>query len=719
MGYGMIDIGAVSYSTGALFFLVLSLVLMTGKRGRSHKVALMLAAFVSGVWMAATAWVYARNASIVIPFLLEPLRDLALLSFLASVLSLAYRKADIARRHFRRTFGMLSGFAVLLLTMVLYRAATGHAVPSAGGVDLLFAGYLVMAITGMVMVEQLIRNARVESRRAIKYLCIGLGALFAYDFYLYSHALLFRALDPDLLAARGFINALVVPVIAIAVARNPQWSQDIFISRRMVFHSAALLGSGIYLLAMGAGGYFIRVYGGTWGTVAQVIFLFGAALVLLILLFSSQLRASLRVFVNKHFFHYKYEYRDEWLRFIHTLTSEEPDERLRERSIRAIAAILGSPGGLMWLYRDAGCYDLAGRWQMEAPGGDIQLQGDSSIIRYFAADDWVINLDEYRHYPERYDGLLLPDWLERLDQSWLVTPLIFHERLLGVVVLARPKVVPPLNWEDYDLLRTVGRQAAAHLAQLDSAQALAQAQQFEVCSRLSAYVMHDLKNLIAQLSLVVTNAARHKHNPRFMEDAIQTVENSVNKMNKLLAHLRSGGNPDQPAAEVDICEVLKDVVQTMSAGLPRPRLDCQAIGLLTRADRDRFAAVIGHIIRNAQDATPDTGLVIVRIFKQHDQAVIEVQDNGTGMDEAFIRERLFKPFDSTKGSSGMGIGVYETREFIRAMGGEVTVISRPGEGSTFRLAVPISNQREISVNFADTPDDGIADDNKYKEIAGY
>ena len=714
MGDGMVNIAVIGYGTGAVFFAVLALVLMTGRRARAHRLGLLIAALASTVWMASAAW-----GSPLLVYLLEPLRDLALLSFLAGILSAAYTDPQQAGQRFRRTLGMLSAFALLLISMLLYRVAAGAEVPVVGGVDLLFAGYLVMAVTGMVLVEQLIRNVRRESRRAIKYLCIGLGALFAYDFYLYSHALLFQSVDPALWSARGFINALVVPVLGIAVARDPQWSQDIFVSRRMVFHTAALLGSGIYLLAMGAGGYFIRVYGGTWGTVAEVIFLFGAGLVLLILLFSSQLRARLRVFLNKHFFHYKYEYRDEWLRFIHALTSGEPDERLRERSIRAIADILESPGGLLWLRRDAGCYEPAGSWQMPLPAGDVRLSADSSLVQYFSREDWVINVDEYRRQPGLYKDLTLPDWLERLDGAWLIAPLVFHERLLGLVLLARPQVVPPLNWEDYDLLRTLGRQAAAHLAQLEAAQALAQAQQFEVCSRLSAYVMHDLKNLIAQLSLVVSNAARHKHNPQFMEDAIQTVENSVDKMNRLLAHLRSGGVSDRSVADVDLCEVLRDAVQTMSAGLPRPKLDCQAIGLQARADRDRLTAVIGHIIRNAQDATPDDGLVIVRIFKQHEQAVIEVQDNGTGMDEDFIRERLFKPFDTTKGATGMGIGVYETREFIRAMGGEVTVLSRLGEGTTFRLSVPISNESKNSVKFADTADDGTIDDNKYKEIAGY
>ncbi len=714
----MNEIGTISYSIGSGIFLVLSLVLMTGQRGRPHKVALMLASLVSFIWMAVTAYTASHELLLVVSYLLEPLRNLALLAFLVLILSAAYTEPAEAARYRLRTLSILAGYSLFLVMMVVYRAASGNVISAPAGIDFLLAGFLVMAIVGLVLVEQLIRNARSESRRSVKYLCMGLGALFVYDFYLYSHALLFKGIDPALWNARGFINALVVPVIGIAAVRDPRWSLDIFISRRVVFHTAALMGAGIYLLAMGAGGYVIREYGGTWGTIAQVIFLFGAVLMLSILLFSAQLRASLRVLINKHFFHYKFEYREEWLRFIHTLTSDEPSEKLRERTIKAIADIFQCPGGLLWQYRDGHRYQLVANWQMPMPDSATVLSADSPLARYLREEEWVINCDEYQHDPGAYRDMVLPDWFSEIENAWLITPLVFHDRLLGLVVLARPPITHSMNWEDYDLLRIIGRQSAAHLAQLDAALALSQAREFEVCNRLSSYVMHDLKNLIAQLSLVVSNAARHKNNPQFMEDAIHTVENSVNKMNRLLTNLRSGRDPEQHLAQLDLCGVLEDVVKTMSAGSPRPSMDCQATGLHVQADRDRLAAVIGHVVRNAQDATPDEGMVIVRLFKQNDQAVIEVQDNGEGMDEAFMRDGLFKPFTTTKGKSGMGIGAYETRDFVRGLGGEVEVISRVAEGTTFRMSIPISEETKSSVKSSDNTNNGRADDHRFKETAG-
>ncbi len=670
-----------------MLFLILSLVLLTGQQGRSHKNALKYASVVSTLWLAITALAIYYQAEF-LAYLVEPLRSFSWLVFLGFVLVSSVTDTQIAQRRFRNTSLVVAGYTAIVICMVFYRLLAGPEAMIIFGINILYAGLLVIAVAGLVLVEQIMRNAHIESRRAAKYLCIGLGVLFAFDFYLYSNALMFQDLNVGVWHARGFVNALVVPVLAIAIARDPRLSLDIFVSRRMVFHTTALLAAGLYLLIMGAGGYYIRYYGGEWGTIVQVIFLFGAGLILMVVFFSGRVRASLRVLINKHFFHYKYDYRDEWLRFIKTLSSGQPDDRLRERAIHSIAEIIDSPGGVLWM-RNMNRFEPVANWQMKISAQDV-VEADHPLIDFLMARKWLIDIDEYERDPELYKGLVLPDWLEKMPRAWLVVPLIVHDQLLGFIVLARSPVQTYFNWEDSDLVKTAGRQAAVHLAQLEASKALAEARQFEACNRLSSYVMHDLKNLVAQLSLVVTNAAKHKGNPRFMEDAIATVDNSVQKMNRLLEHLRSDSMQVQETTPIEVCAMLGEVVQTMSGGRPAPSLDCQVAGIHVLANRDRCMAIIGHLIRNAQDATPDNGQVIVRLFRRADRAIIEVQDTGTGMDEQFIRERLFRPFDSTKGKAGMGIGVYEARDYIHKMGGNLEVISRVGEGSTFRIRIPIS-----------------------------
>ena len=714
----MIHLSIISYATGAVLFGILSLVLLTGEHGRTRKNALTVAAVVSTAWLGLTAVAIYRDMSF-LSYLLEPLRTFLWLLFLGYILRASVTEGNLARRRFRGARLMLAAFTVLLTMMVVFRILAGQEGASIMDVDLLYAGFLALSIIGLVLVEQIMRNSHVESRRAVKYLCIGMGVIFAYDFYLYSHALLFRGLDMATWEVRGFVNAMIVPVIGVAIARDPNLSLHIFVSRRMVFHTTALLGTGLYLLAMGLGGYYIRVFGGEWGAVIQTIFLFGAGLILMVLLFSGRVRASLRVLINKHFFHYKYDYRDEWLRFIQTLSSGAPDDgHMCERAIHSLAEIIESPGGILWM-RDIGKrYIPVASWQMEV-SDNFTVTADHPLIEFMVSREWLIDLDEYERDPELYNRLVIPGWMELLQRPWLVVPLIVHEKLIGFVVLARSPAQQHFNWEDSDLIKTAGRQAAVHLAQMESSHALAEAKEFEACSRMSTYVMHDLKNLIAQLSLVVTNAAKHKHNPQFMEDAINTVDNSVNKMHKLLAHLRSDTAQVHEVEDIELCDMLGEVVETMSNGRPVPSLDCQARGIPLKANPDRFSAIMGHLIRNAQDATPDEGRITVRLFGLGERAVIEVQDTGSGMDKEFIRTRLFRPFDSTKGKSGMGIGVYEARDYVHKLGGDIEVISRVGEGTTFRIRLPISDVSENHVKFSKVNPDNNTDGRSYKEITGH
>jgi len=689
-------VGVVSYLTAVGIYLALLAVLLAGHSGLSFKRFLGSAVAASVLWASAAAFQAAFNSALILPEILELVRDFMWLAFMLHLLNVQSDSGGVVTRGLKITRHAVYVFTVVTTLLAFYHYYGGSGLSFIVDFDYQSAGHLLLAVVGLVLLEQIIRNTPPELLRATKYLCLGIGGIFVYDFYLYSDALMFQRIDPALWEARGFVNAIVVPVIGVALARNQQWSPRIFISRRVVFHTSALLASGIYLIAMGIGGYYVRDYGGTWGTVAQTIFLFGASLILLILLFSGPLRARLRVFINKHFFHYKYDYREEWLRFIRTLSSNGQDIPLPERVVRAIAQMIGCHGGALWMLQDNGRYESQARWNMELPAMASEPV-DSSLIRFLEIQKWVINLDEYKHDPGLYRSLgdlQMPEWLKSIPDAWLISPLILEDRLMGFVVLARSAANHRhFNWEDSDLLKTSGSQAASYLAQHAISQALAEAKQFEAFSRLSTYAVHDLKNLISQLSLVVSNAARHKGNPLFMENVVSTVENSVSKMNRLLARLLDGVQVDS-RREVDLSTLLEEVVRDAHAAKPAPVLKYDAHGITVAADRDQLVSVMGHVIQNAQDATPDDGQVIVRLKKANGLAVVEVEDSGCGMDEAFIRARLFRPFQTTKGTSGMGIGVYEAREFVRSLGGDIYVQSKPGQGTIFRIEIPRQSMTE-------------------------
>ncbi|MFT7288053.1 MAG: putative PEP-CTERM system histidine kinase, partial [Halieaceae bacterium] len=236
-------------------------------------------------------------------------------------------------------------------------------------------------------------------------------------------------------------------------------------------------------------------------------------------------------------------------------------------------------------------------------------------------------------------------------------------------------------------LKTAGRQAAALLAQQRASSALVEARQFDAFNRLSAYVIHDLKNILAQQSLMIANARKHRDNPAFIDDMISTVENSVERMQRLMDQMRSGLR-SADASTVSLARLLETVVAQRSATQPLPQLsaqgDCRVI-----ADRHRLTTVFDHLIQNAQEATDDHGSITLGLESTGDFAQVLIGDTGAGMSEAFIRERLFKPFESTKGLTGMGIGAFESREYVRQIGGSISVESTPGVGTTFTVMLPL------------------------------
>lgn len=677
------SIGTISYSLGVLAFLLLTLMLVTGWRGRLQGGLLLAACTGTTAW----ALVLALQSHLSLPSTViqfaETLKAVLWFAFLLKLLS----TVQGGQRGLARIPLALYTLAVAL---VLFPHLSPHWLAAPQISRILLAGYLALAVGGLWLVEMLYRNTPVSQRWSIKFLCLGIGGMFSYDLFLYSHGLLFGQLSPGLWHARGVIHALVVPLIAISVARNPDWSFEMFVSRKVVYHTASLVGTGVYLLFMAVVGYYLRAIGGEWGTLVQAVFLFGAAVLLLVMLFSGQLRARLRVLVNKHFYQYKYDYRDEWVQFTHALSGCKDNDHPYECVIGAIAELVDSPGGMLWMADERGRLSLRARLNLPEPGVDTGV-GLDSLVAFLQRSGWVVNLDEYARTPDFYQDLELPAWLETIPEPWVIVPLTDREQLQGFVLLTQPRAAVQADWEVRDLLKTAAMQAASHLAQMQALQALAEARQFEGFNRLSAFILHDIKNLIAQQSVVVSSAARHKHNPAFIDDAVRIMEHSVGKMQRLMQLLRTGMAGGIPVT-LSLPRLLNEIVDKRCQQQPCPEWRYDGPDIEVTADRDRLTSAIENLVQNAQEATRRHGHVMIRLHKEQGQAMITVEDDGVGMDDAFIRERLFRPFDTTKGDTGMGIGAYDSREYLRALQGDLTVVSKPGQGTVFTIRIPLLDE---------------------------
>lgn len=690
------QVWALSHGLGGLAFLGVTLLLIATAARNGWLRLLTIACAVNALWCFLLVTAPALGFGGPVLDVGESLRDSAWLVLIAGLLP---SDDPSTQARLRRAITFL--IPALLTTFVVWRALTTR---SLGPVTLhhsyVFAcGATAMSLWAMVMLEQVYRSGDEAMRWGFKYLCVAIGSLFLYDFLMYSYALLSQRIDIGVWNARGAVNALVAPLVTVAVMRSATWSPRLRLSHRAAFRTGILMLGGGYLLVMAIGSYYIRNFGGNWSEIAAVVFFAAASLLFVILLLSGRARAFARVQINKHFFHYKYDYREEWLALTRRLSQSAEVADPYERAIRAVAQLLESPAGALWLDR-SGEFACVADWNMPE-ATDIAEAKDTAFVCFLREHQWIIDLSEYESAPTHYGELKLPGWTGEIRRAGLIMPLYLDQDLLGFMLVASSMTENTLTWEDLDLLKTLGRQIGVFVDQQESNHALAQARQFEAVNRLTAFLMHDLKNIAAQQSLLVQNAPRHKNNPEFVDDMILTVESSVTRLKGLLDQLQRASSNQDSTRRVSIDATVAAVVDSLVGTAPAPALTGSAPEAVAHVDPDKFSMILKHVIRNAQEATPSNGRVEVHVEADGDQVRVRIIDNGSGMTRSFVRESLFRPFVTTKSARGMGIGAYQARDFARAAGGDVEVDSEPGRGTAFTIVLPVIFQADRGI---DTPD---------------
>ncbi|MDT3672819.1 MAG: PEP-CTERM system histidine kinase PrsK [Aromatoleum sp.] len=686
MGAEVSDVAVWGYGAAFAAYLLFGLYLLVAARRGLPGSSLLVAIGASAAWALASAFLVLR-AGVGLKQLVEVFDVLRGAAWFAFLLILLY-PAGGGRLRWPTVVAVLIVGMQLILAIV---ARFGFSDPGPSA-TLSLGSFLIGAVFGLVLVEQLFRALPVDSRWGLKPLCLGLAAGYVFELYLFADGVLFGRLDADIWSVRGIAHALVIPLISLSASRNPAWTFRIAMSREVVFHSTALAVSGLYLLLISGAGYYVRYFGGDWGRAMQLALLFAGLLLLVVLLFSGSQRARLRVFINKHLFPYRYDYRKEWLRFTQALSSAGGVMDLGQSVIKALADLVESSGGVLWLADASGRFSMNARLNQSATDG-AELDG-SPFCRFLGEREWIVNLEEFRSRPAHYAGLVLPRWLSAMPDAWLVIPLKSSDTLIGFVVLNAPRTAFEVNWEVLDLLKTAQRQAASYLERMLAAEALLESRKFDSFNRMSAFVVHDLKNLVAQLSLMLKNAERHKHNPSFQEDMLETVAHVESRMRNLMTQLQEKRSID-PRKRVDLVAVVERVRASKRHQRPPLRLVVEpGEGLEVDAHVQRLERVIGHLVQNALDATPEDGNVSLRLGRRMPGSLeLVVEDTGCGMTEEFMREHLFKPFSTSK-STGMGIGVYEAQQYIQELGGRIQIESQSGCGTRATIVLPIADRAD-------------------------
>ncbi len=545
---------------------------------------------------------------------------------------------------------------------------------------------MLFAAGALVAVHNLYTVSAPNARWGISLPMAALAALWTYDLNLYTINYLTQTVSVELIQMRGFAMTLLAPIFIAAALRNSELR--LRLSRTVAFQSVSLFVIGGYLIAMVLLNTLIELIGGDYARLAQSSVIFAMTIIALLVLPSGQFRAWFKVKLAKNFFQHRYDYRSEWMRFADTIGFSGHDTTFHERVIKSMADILECPSGLLLTPSSSGQLMLQARWNWSS--ADVPSNpGTQYMVEFFETTNHIVIMDEARvGKDDRCDPRALPQWLFDEPNAWLIVPLVHFGKLTGIMVLAKPRIAWTIDWEDMDMLRVVSRQLGSYLAEADSQKKLIEGQQFDQFNRRFAFVMHDIKNLVSQLSILSRNAEKHADKPEFRDDMVDTLQSSVGKMNELLARLSQHNKVKRSLPKY--YEVESVVVKALEPKrLIHPINSEFEPDLCAVFDPVRLETAITHLVQNAIEATENQAPIKVIGKKQGDAVTIQIIDNGCGMSESFVADELFKPFESSK-SGGFGIGAYESMSLIETMGGNLRVESTLGRGTRFTISLPAS-----------------------------
>lgn len=655
-----------------------------GDRTRPERAALLAALMLGAVWCVAIA---SLGASHPFAHLAASTRNLALLMLIYRLFGTDGRAQSM--RPVRPLLFALVGVELLHpLALVMSALAAGtlsvnsNLAPEAAAIL-----HMLVAIGALMLVHNLYLGASPAGQRLMRWSVTALTAIYAYDLNLYAIAYIGSAEPGLLVALRGLMFAGAATGLAIS-ANTATARLEFSPSRAVTFHTLSLLVIGTYLALMMLVTKLIGAVGGDMVRASQIVFLVAASLAAIIWLPSKSFRSWAKVKLVKHLFQHRYDYREEWLQFNRTIGRSTDSEAasLASRAVKALADITESPAGLLLTPNEQAELELTARWRwptIEVPA----IAGGYRLSTILESHGHIVALDEVRRGVDRHGELAqLPHWLNEAEDAWALVPLIHFERLVGVIVLARPSIERELDWEDFDLLKVVGQQLASYLAEQAGQEALMEASQFDEFNRRMAFVMHDIKNLASQMSLLAANAQRHADNPEFRADMLVTLRNSSEKLTALLARLGrySQGVLSEPE-ETDLTALAARLAKRFQPLHPVALTREDPVRVM--ADAEALEQALTHLVQNAIDASDNEAPVYLDVTTDGLIGQIAVIDAGSGMSPEFIRTGLFKPFVSSK-YGGFGIGAYEAREMIKGMGGRVTVESREGVGTRFAVILP-------------------------------
>jgi putative PEP-CTERM system histidine kinase len=540
--------------------------------------------------------------------------------------------------------------------------------------------------------ERTLRISTGTMRWRIKYMIIGLDILFAVRCYTSTQTILYSAVNMDLASLRA--GALIVGCMfaCLSLVRGSFAAVDLYPSHGVLYGSVTMLLAGAYLMVVGVFAEVVAYFG--WGqSFPLAAFLVLVSLVgVTIILLSDRLRQRIKRFVSRHFHRPQYDYRRVWSMFSERTVALTDAGDFCRAVTRVISETFDLLSVTIWLVDEAGRRYVLGGSTALAEAEAKKLIGTGKV----SGD--ILRLLREHAYPTPVEGISgeFGSFLRQLGHKefehggeYFFLPLTTSEEVLGILVLGDRVSGLPFTIEEIDLLKTIGNQTVANLLSIKLSGRLVEAQKLEAFQTMSAFFVHDLKNTASTLSLMLQNLPRHFDDPAFRQDALRAISKSVDKINGLIGRLTFFRQKIEikPLAG-DLNQVVKSTL-TGLAGFDGERLTTELRPLpAVLMDAEQIQKVITNLLLNARDASAETGRIELQTLRSDGWVVLTVSDRGCGMSPEFIEQSLFRPFQTTK-QDGIGIGLFHSKMIVEAHRGRIDVESRPGEGSTFRVFLPV------------------------------
>ncbi len=632
-------------------------------------------------------------------------------SFLPAVwllFSISFARANYSEQVSSWKWVLLLSFILPVSMVTLFNDAFFTGVPVSVETTVLFipigwSGYawhllwVVFAVLILMNLERTFRNATGHMRWQTKFMFLGLGAIFGVHLFTDSQALLFRGVNTDL----SLVNprALLVADFLIfrSLFRGKPLDAGVHLSHQFLYNSFTTLIVGVYFISVGVFAWLSIRF--EWiSNIHLVIFLvFVAVIGIAILLLSDRLRVKRKRFISRHFKRPQYDYQKIWENFTNRTASVTQTGELCNVIVKMVSETMEILSVSIWLVDEKQERLFFGGSTVfaDARADQMKLSGQSGTEMISAMTDQTMPVDlEGRPEGEK------DDWVEDLNRTYgaetresrirYCMPLNAAGRLIGIMTLSEKVFYEPLSFEESELVRTIAGQAAASLMNLRLSEHLRQVKELEAFQSMSAFFMHDLKNLASKLSLVTQNLPLHIDNPEFRTDALKTISQSVSKINNMSSRLSLlSQRLNISLRKTDLNQLVESTISDLKEYIKVPV--SQNLNAMTPVsiDPEQIHKVLENLLMNACDSLGQEGQIFVETSSRDNWAEILVRDNGCGMAVEFIANDLFRPFRTTK-KQGMGIGLYHCKTIVEAHGGRIEAESEEGKGTTFRVLLPVA-----------------------------